>query len=218
MTVFLRPASPASSCPRQGEPLLDGPSASCRVVLEEYLRCRGATWSSRDMLELIRLKSLAGGGPGGSPSEGPSTSTAASTPRGEGAEGGGGRGAGVPGSARGAEAAGRQPRGGGCVRGLNAVQARRFHTCADTVCLYSHPNCAGPMSAVGDAAQAADNRSFYGHDSGLGSSEEEDEGSGAGSRSRRRRGGGSRSVQWARGVLAQCSTAGLPPLRSKPFV
>lgn len=62
--------------------MLDPGSLRCKAVLEEYLRCKSATWSSRDMLELIRRKSRAGQG-GSSASEGPSTSTAASTPKGE---------------------------------------------------------------------------------------------------------------------------------------
>ena len=63
--------------------------------------------------------------------------------------------------------------------------------------------CAGPLSAAGDAgALAADNRSFYDHDSALASSEDDAErrrrpGSGSGSGSMRGAGGGSR---WA-GVL-----------------
>jgi hypothetical protein len=69
----------------QGEPLLEAGSLGCKVVLEEYLRCRGATWGSRDMLELIRLRSQVG--EAGSPSEGPSTS-AASTPKGAPGRGG----------------------------------------------------------------------------------------------------------------------------------
>ncbi|GAB4816083.1 hypothetical protein N2152v2_003129 [Parachlorella kessleri] len=100
----------------QGESMLEPGSLSCKVVLEEYLRCKSATWSSRDMLELIRLKSRAG--QAGSSEEGPSTSAASTAPK-------------------------------------------------------------GPLSHMGDAA-VNDNRSFYGHDSALQSS---DGGSGGGSQS-----------------------------------
>eukprot|EP00887_Chlorella_sp_A99_P008070 scaffold12.g8070.t1 len=60
----------------QGEALFDPASGMCKPVLEEYLRCKSATWSSRDMLELIRRKSAAG--EAASP-DGPSTSAASST-------------------------------------------------------------------------------------------------------------------------------------------
>ena len=60
--------------------MLDPGSRTCKPVLEEYLKCRAATWSSRDMLDLIRQKTAAG--EAASPSDGPSTS-AASTPKGE---------------------------------------------------------------------------------------------------------------------------------------
>jgi 2-phosphoglycerate kinase len=69
----------------RGEAVLaGGPSLTCKLLLEEYLRCQSATWSGRDMLELIRRKSAAGEAP--SPSDLESTAAtataAASTPRG----------------------------------------------------------------------------------------------------------------------------------------
>lgn len=63
----------------QGEPLLDPVTKRCRVLLEEYLRCKSATWSSRDMLELIRMRLEQNMEGAATPSDGPSTSTAAST-------------------------------------------------------------------------------------------------------------------------------------------
>lgn len=62
----------------RGESVLSGASLSCKLLLEEYLRCQTATWSSRDMLQLIRRKSAAGEAP--SPSEdATSTATAPAT-------------------------------------------------------------------------------------------------------------------------------------------
>jgi len=41
----------------QGELLLDPRDGSARVVAEEFAAARGDTWSSKDMLQLIRRKS-----------------------------------------------------------------------------------------------------------------------------------------------------------------
>lgn len=62
---------------------MDPVTKRCRVLLEEYLRCKSATWSSRDMLELIRMRLEQNMEGAGTPSDGPSTSTAASTSMGE---------------------------------------------------------------------------------------------------------------------------------------
>ena len=63
----------------QGERLLDPGRAACPAVLAEYLQCKGATWSSKDMLTLIRSKQLQLRGPWGQ--DVPSSSSTA-TPRG----------------------------------------------------------------------------------------------------------------------------------------
>ncbi|KAI3425141.1 hypothetical protein D9Q98_008912 [Chlorella vulgaris] len=68
----------------RGESMLAGTSLSCKLVLEEYLRCQSATWSSSDMLDLIRRKSAAGHPP--SPSEAASSTREATTPRGTGSQ------------------------------------------------------------------------------------------------------------------------------------
>ncbi|KAL4419737.1 hypothetical protein ABPG75_006835 [Micractinium tetrahymenae] len=72
----------------QGERVLSGPGLSCKPLLEEYLRCQSATWSSSDMLEILRRKSAAGEAPGAAPctlEDTTSTATATApvtTPRG----------------------------------------------------------------------------------------------------------------------------------------
>lgn len=66
-----------------GEQLIDARSRRCDVILEEYLQCKSATWSGRDMLELIRNRRAAkeDGGVDDSDSDGPSTSTAGRSER-----------------------------------------------------------------------------------------------------------------------------------------
>jgi hypothetical protein len=41
----------------QGEPFLDPQTGTARAVAAEYAAARGDTWSSKDMLQLIRRKS-----------------------------------------------------------------------------------------------------------------------------------------------------------------
>lgn len=43
----------------QGEPLLDPRDGTARVLAAEFAAARGDTWSSKDMLQLIRRKSQA---------------------------------------------------------------------------------------------------------------------------------------------------------------
>ncbi|KAK9824284.1 hypothetical protein WJX72_009169 [[Myrmecia] bisecta] len=62
----------------KGEVLLDATSRTTKVIAEEYAQCKSVTWSSKDMLEVIRRKVHAAGA-GAAAADRPSTSN---TPQG----------------------------------------------------------------------------------------------------------------------------------------
>ena len=57
MAFRCRPASSSFLLLLQGEPFLDPQTSTARSVAAEYAAARGDTWSSKDMLQLIRRKS-----------------------------------------------------------------------------------------------------------------------------------------------------------------